>query len=194
MVFAHHVNEFDASKRDTGSSLGVEAEHGAYPAFDTVMILFNGVVHIFAGADGDRLSTLSQPALSFALHASHAIGLATINGDPLWPVVAGENLAQEAFGYSQVAFYTEIELARIAITIEGAVQIKPISFDLHIGLVKDPSVCHRALSSIEPVKQLWTEMKDPAMHSGMLHCNATFSHHFLQIAQAQIVGQIPSHA
>lgn len=194
MVFAHHVNEFDASKRDTGSSIGVEAEHGAYLALDTAMILFNGVVHIFAGADGDGLSTLSQPALSFALHASHAIGLATINGDPLWPLVAGESLEQEAFGGSHVAFYTKIDLDHIAITIDGAVQIEPISFDLHIDLVKVPSVCHRALSSIEPVKQLWTEMKDPAMHSGIVHCNAAFSPHFLQIAQAQIVSQIPSHA
>lgn len=81
------MNEFDTCERDAGGGFRLEAEHGSHPSFDTAVILFDGVVHEFAGADGDGLSTLSQPVLSIALHDGRPIGLAAVNSDPLWPAI-----------------------------------------------------------------------------------------------------------
>ncbi len=58
LLLAHHVNEFDARKCDAGSSFGLEAEHASYPPFDTAMILFNGIIHVFTGADSDGVTSL----------------------------------------------------------------------------------------------------------------------------------------
>ncbi|KEY03668.1 hypothetical protein IL59_0215215 [Brucella suis bv. 4 str. 40] len=73
MQSSHHVNELDTSQSNAGSGFRLEAEHGSYPAFDVAMILFDGIVHIFAGPDSDGLSTLPQPVLSIALHDGHPI-------------------------------------------------------------------------------------------------------------------------
>ncbi|MDH7791286.1 hypothetical protein QBD00_002194 [Ochrobactrum sp. AN78] len=135
MLLAHHVNEFDASERDAGCSFGLEAEHEYYPAFDASMVLLNRVIQIFAGADHDGVARAFQPVSSTALQDGNAVGLATFNGDPLWSAVAGQSLAQEAFGGGQVASSTEVELNRIAIAINGALQIQPFTFDLHMGRV-----------------------------------------------------------
>ena len=152
MVFAHHVNEFDASKRDTGSSLGVEAEHGAYLAFDTAMILFNGVVHVFVRANEYRFSRLSQPVLSIALYDGQSVGLAAIDGDPFRPAMMGQSLADKAFGSFQIAISAEIELNRIAVAVDGTIKIHPLPFDLYIGLIQVPFPCDWPLFSMEALK------------------------------------------
>ena len=60
LLFAHHVNEFDAYECDVGCGFGLETPHGASASFDTAMILLNGIVHIFAGTNGNRFASLSK--------------------------------------------------------------------------------------------------------------------------------------
>lgn len=91
------MNEFDAGERDAGSGFRHEAEHGSYPMFDTATILFDSVVHVFAGANGDGFSTPPQPVLRITLHDGHAIGLAPIKSDLLWPDMPGQSLVQKPF-------------------------------------------------------------------------------------------------
>jgi hypothetical protein len=50
----------------------------------------------------------------------------------------------EAFGGSQVTIFTEQELNRVTIAVDGAVQIEPFTFDLHVGLVQTPFARDRA--------------------------------------------------
>ncbi len=89
LLFAHHVNEFDTGERDAGSGFGLETKHGACAATDATMILLNVIVHIFAGENYNRVSSLSEPALSITLQDSGGIGLTAI---------PGQSLAQKAFG------------------------------------------------------------------------------------------------
>jgi len=50
------------------------------------------------------------------------------------------------------------------------------------------------LAAVEALQQSRREMNDPAMDRRMIDADAAFGHHFFQIPQAQIVGQIPAHA
>lgn len=179
------MNELDTVERDAGSGFRLDAEQGSYPSFDTAMILFTGT-------DNDGLATLSQPALGIALHDGHPIGLAAIDSDPLWSTVAGQSLAQEALGSFQVAIFAEHKLDCIAVAVDGSLQIKPLTFDLHIGLIQIPFACDWALPSMETLKQHGAEMQNPAVHRGMVQRDAALGHHFFQIAKAQIVSQVPS--
>lgn len=45
------------------------------------------------------------------------------------------------------------------------------------------------LALVEALQQLRREADDPAMHGGVIDAQAAFSHHFFQIAQAEIVGR-----
>lgn len=187
------MNEFDARKRDPGSGFRLETEHGSYPSFDTAMILLDGVVYIFAGADRDGSSTLLQPVLSIALYDGRPIGLATIDGDPFWAAMTGQSLADKAFGRFQIAISAEIELNRFAVAVDGTIKIHPLAFDLYIGLIQVPFTRDLSLPPVEELKQFGTEMQNPAIHSRVIDSNTALSHHFLQITQAQIVSKVPSH-
>ncbi len=61
----------------------------------------------------------------------------------------GQSLADKAFGSFQVSGFAEQELDRIAIAVDGAIQIKPFAFDLYVGLIKVPSSRDRSLSPVE---------------------------------------------
>ena len=93
------------------------------------MILLNRVVHIFTATNGNRFSSLAEPALYIALHYSYSVGLASIDGNARWPAVAGQGLAYKAFSSGQITMFAEIELNRIAIAIDGTIQVQPLSFD-----------------------------------------------------------------
>lgn len=41
----------------------MEAEHGAYTAFDVSVILLNDVVHVLAGMNGDQIASGLQSGL-----------------------------------------------------------------------------------------------------------------------------------
>jgi hypothetical protein len=56
-----------------------------------------------------------------------------------------------------------------------------------------PFAGNGAFAPIEAHKQLWREVDDPAMHSGVVNAQAAFSHYFFKIAQAEIVPQIPAY-
>jgi len=79
------------------------------------MILLDGVVHVFTGADGEGASTLSQLALGITLHDGHAIGLAAVNSDLLRSAMLGQSLADKVFGSLQISGCTKQELDRIAL-------------------------------------------------------------------------------
>jgi len=45
---------------------------------------------------------------------------------------------------------------------------------------------------MEAIKQFGAEMQNPAVHRQVVYRDTAFRHHILQIAQAQIVSQVPS--
>jgi hypothetical protein len=77
-------------------------------------------------------------------------------------------------------------------TINGPLEIRPLAFDANIGFVDIPFSSDLALPPMEALQQFGAEMQNPPMDGRMVHRDAPLSHHFLQIAQAQIVSQIPS--
>ncbi len=103
-----------------------------------------------------------------------------------------QNLAYEAFGSFQVSLFTQQELDRIAIAVDGAIKIKPLAFDSYVGLILVPLSCGLTLFLIEPLQQFGAEMQNPTMRYRMIQRDAALRHHLLQIAQAQIVSKVPS--
>lgn len=57
-----------------------------------------------------------------------------------------------------------------------------------------PFAGHGAHALIEALQQHRREVNGPAMDRGMIDADAALGHHFLEVSQAQIVGQIPTNA
>jgi hypothetical protein len=55
LLFAHHVDQLDATQDHPGTVSGLEAEHRTHAAFDSAVILLNAIVEIAALANPDRL-------------------------------------------------------------------------------------------------------------------------------------------
>jgi hypothetical protein len=64
-----------------------------------------------------------QPVRRVTGHNGFAVGLATVDDDPLGSAMPLKSLAQELLGGSQIAPLAEPELDRVAVVVDGAVEI-----------------------------------------------------------------------
>ncbi len=79
--------------------------------------------------------------------------MAAVDPNPLWSAMALKCLAQESFGGCQIAPLAELELDRIAIAVDGAVQIPPLPTNLDIGFIKMPFAGNCSLAPVESLQQ-----------------------------------------
>jgi hypothetical protein len=105
-----------------------------------------------------------------------------------------ECLTQEALSSGEIAPLAEPELDRVAVAINGAVEIFPLASDFDVGLIHVPSPTDSSLAPVELLDQERGVVDRPAMDCGMIHLDASFSHHLFQVPQAQATGQIPADA
>jgi hypothetical protein len=55
LLFAHHMDQLDATQDLAGTVSGLEAEHRSHAAFDGTVILLNAIVEVLTLPDPDRL-------------------------------------------------------------------------------------------------------------------------------------------
>ena len=59
LVFAHHMDQLDATQDHAGAVNGLEAEHRTHAAFDGTVILLEAVVEVLTLPDPDRFEPAS---------------------------------------------------------------------------------------------------------------------------------------
>jgi hypothetical protein len=80
------------------------------------------------------------------------------------------------------------EVDGLAISINGPVQVFPLTFDLDVRLIHSPALTDRALVAFpKGCLQLRCELLNPAVDCGMVNLDPSLRHHFLQIPAAQWV-------
>ncbi len=89
---------------------------------------------------------------------------------------------------------SEKEIDRIAIAINGAVQVLPLACNLDVRLVHPPAASNRSFASPNDSGQNRQHLDRPAMHRDVIHENTALLHHLLKVAQAQGIGHVPAHA
>lgn len=162
------------------------------------MILLDTVVEVGTLPYPDRLQLASrlilEPVCGVTGQDGLAIGLTTIDYDPLGSAVSPESLSQKPFGGGQVTFFAEPELDRIAVAVNGAVQISPLTTYLDIRLIHMPFPPDGPFALIETLEKLGGVTDHPAADGGVVNGDAALCHHFLQIPQAQAISKIPPYA
>jgi hypothetical protein len=69
---------------------------------------------------------------------------------------------------------------RVALLVDGAVQVFAVAFDLDVDLVHPPDFAHRLLVPSERLFEQRHELDDPAVHTRMIDIEIPLSHHFLK--------------
>jgi hypothetical protein len=198
LFLSHHVDHFDAAQHSASTIHGLEPQHWANPPLDGPMILFDPIVEVGALTDPDRLRAASRPILepAFRVAAQNglSVGLAAVDHDPLGPTMMLEGLAQKLFGGCQIAPLAEPELDRVAVAVNGAIEIPPLASDPDICFIDVPPGSDGSLAGIEAFQTFGRVSDNLPVNGRMVDRDAALSHHLLEIPQAQIVGEIPTNA
>lgn len=172
-------------------------KHRPHTALDAPVVLLDPVVQVSTFPDRDRFQpapgTILQSICRVAGSDGFVIGLAAVDDDAIGPAMALQGFPEEALGRQQVAMLAEPEFDRVADAVDGAVEIHPLTANLDVGFVDMPFAGDGTLAAVEALQQPRREMNDPAMDRRTIDADAALGHHFFQVAQAQIVGQIPAH-
>jgi hypothetical protein len=132
--------------------------------------------------------------LSFRRTNRFPAGLAAVNDDPFWSTVPFQRTSKKPLCRSEITPFTEPELDRVAVAINGSIEIHPPSTGFDVGFIDMPPAGDRALSPIELLKQEWSIVDGPTADRGVIDQDAALRHHLFEISQAQVIGQVPPDA
>ncbi len=100
-------------------------------------------------------------------------------------------MTREAFGGLGIARRAQEKLERGAFRIDRSVEVRPRSFDLDVGFINAPGV----IGGFEVRSTSFLQFGSVALHPAVDRCvmdlQSAFPHHFLQIAVAERVAQVP---
>ncbi len=115
--------------------------------------------------------------------------------DEMWTIsMAFERPAQEPFGGSHIAPFAEPELDRVAMAVDGAVQVHPATANFDIRLINMPRPADGSLAWVKLLQQKRSVVDGPALNGGVIHRHAPLGHHLFQVPQAQAVSEVPPDA
>ena len=157
LSFPHHVDQLDATQNYTCTRNRLKAEHGSDPPLVGAVVLLDTIIQVGTSPDVDRLQMVSRPVLQPTCHVAGQNGfpvrLAPADDDPLRPAMPFQRTSQEPLRGCEIAPLAEPELDRVAIAVDGAVEIYPPATDLDLGFVEMPSLGDRPLPPIETSEQ-----------------------------------------
>src|SRR3712207_5458968 len=93
-------------------------------------------------------------------------------------------LAHEPLRGSQITSFAEPELDRVAVAVNGAIEIPPLASDPDICLINVPPGSDGSLAGIEAFQKFGRVSDDPSVNGRMVDRDAALSHHLLEIPQA----------
>ena len=106
------------------------------------------VVEIWAGPNFHWIRT---PEVELAIHSHHPqsrmTGFVSIQRDAVWMRVMFQRLPEKCFCGGLAARSTEIELHRVPLTIDRAIQIRQLATNLNKGFIDTPTAADRPLEA-----------------------------------------------
>jgi hypothetical protein len=139
LSFPHHVDHFNPTQDHAGAVQRLESEHRPDPPLDRPMILLDTIVQVGTLPDANRLlitpCSILESIGSIAGEDRFTVCLAAVDHDPSRPSMSLKRLAQESLGGRQITSLAEPKLDRIAVAVDGAVEILPLAPDFDVDTV-----------------------------------------------------------
>nr|ULG12712.1 hypothetical protein 348p1_00075 [Serratia grimesii] len=190
LPFAYHVYQFDACQQRLRSSERVESQHRTCPSFDITVILFHKVIQVLTLPDSDAFFFRF---VGIEHGQRRRIGATFIDSHHFGFTVVANGLAKETQGSSGIPFGGQQEIDGLTCSINGTVQVFPVTFDFYVGFVHAPPTSHGVFMPAKGFIQQRHQADNPAVKRGMSNDNAALGHHLFEITQTQGIGQVPAH-
>ena len=97
-----------------------------------------------------------------------------VDSDLLGHTVQIDGALQKAPGSGTVCLGTKQEIDRVAITIDGSVQVLPLASTFNVGLIHAPTHAHRAFAPAKHCGERWQDFDSPAVHGGVIDGYAAY--------------------
>jgi hypothetical protein len=189
LAFANHMYQFDAGQDRARRSKRFETRHRPRDAFDRAVILLDNVVEIFNLPNPDRyfaflVQLLQRCLVSAALVHRYLVGHRVVPYD----------LLEGAPGGGCISLGSQQEIDRLALLVDGSIQILPGAVDLDVCLIHPPAGTNSALVLSEGISQHWQKPDRPTVDRGMVNHHAAFLHDFFKMPIAQEISHVPANA
>jgi len=161
LSFADHVHRFVARYGVECAIHGPEPETGSDSFFDKAVILLDDVVEVRR-----RSAAAVAPQFAGSLQIRNYLRVRRMSVDVDYPrsdlASARQSPSKEVFGGHRIAVRREHEVDRIALGIDGAVQISPVPRDSNIRLIHPPRAVWMPKFAPDALVQLPGVPEDPA--------------------------------
>src|SRR5665213_2321880 len=118
-----------------------------------------------------------------------------VQGDRKWRLpLMPDCLLDEGLGGGYIACPAEPEVDRLSTLVHRSIEIGPLAVYLDIGLINPPGATSGPAEAIPAFNELRRIPLHPTEDGGMSKVQSALRHHLDQIAEAELVAQIPAHA
>src|ERR1035441_9341630 len=118
-----------------------------------------------------------------------------VEGDRMWRLpLMPDCLHEEGLGCGYIACPAEPEVDCLSALVYGAIEVGPLPAHLDISLIDSPGATSGAAEAIPAFDELRCVPLHPTQYGGVSKVQPTLRHHLHQIAEAELVAQVPSHA
>ena len=121
------------------------------------------------------------------------VGPAFVDRDLLRPTMLPHRLLEKTERSFLITMGSEEKVDRLAVPINGAVEVCPLAFDFDVSLIHPPARADRAfLPFPERRFQLRGKLLNPAVHTGIIDFNPLLRQHLFQVPITQWVSSVPA--
>ena len=131
LPFADHVHRLNACDKHASAAKCLESQHGSHDALDGPVVLLDDVVEVLDLTHLDVRAGIGLNALD-----GRRVGAALVDGDFPGHAVQTDGALQKAPRRSTVSRGTEQKVDRVAVSVDGPVQVLPLAGDLDVSLVQ----------------------------------------------------------
>ena len=97
---------------------------------------------------------------------------------------------EELFGGGEIAPFTEPELDGVTDVVDGTVKVHPSAANFDVRLIDMPFSADGPLAEVETFEQFGRIADDPSVNCRMIDRDASLSHHFFEVPQAQPISWV----
>jgi hypothetical protein len=104
-----------------------------------------------------------------------------------------DRLLEEAYGGRLIPILTQQEIHSLALFIDRAIEIAPLTLHFDIGFIDSPGWTDRARVVLPFFLEGGNEALDPSQNGGVYDRDAALRHQIAHVAIAQFISDIPPH-
>jgi hypothetical protein len=184
LALANPMSQLDSGKRDRRVVERFEARHGSAPSLDRPVVLLDDVVEVLAGSNfhvaPDRMLSPQSP------HSAPTRHMAVESTFARTARMRGSCLPEERLCCGDATVGSQQEVDRLALLVDGGVQVVPAAMDGDVSLIHTPRSADRSSETVRALRELGHVSDHPSHDGRVRHSDAAIGHQLDEVAMTTV--------